>query len=253
VNDLPSNDAGVRSLVKEIESAGGKATSFIANVVNHSEVKDMVHHTVDVFGSLHVMVANAGISKVKPILEQTERDVREMMDVNFMGVFHCYTLAAKQMIRQQQEEGVKLEPGRVNAGKIIGAASLAAFRPFQYLAHYAASKHAVRGFTQGLALEIAKHNITVNAYAPGIVDTPMWEESDREMGRREGKKPRETLEELVGSVALGRLSTGDDVAKTVSFLASTDSDYMTGQVGVLEMFTPKIYPVVAVFVLKGRC
>jgi meso-butanediol dehydrogenase / (S,S)-butanediol dehydrogenase / diacetyl reductase len=134
----------------------------------------------------------------------------------------------------KQLESQKSEPGGKNAGKIIGAASLAAFRPFPYLGHYAASKHAVRGFTQSLAVEIAKHNITVNAYAPGVVDTPMWEESDREMGRREGKKPRETLKELAGLIALGRLSTGDDVAKMVSFLAGEDADYVTGQTLIID-------------------
>jgi NAD(P)-dependent dehydrogenase (short-subunit alcohol dehydrogenase family) len=84
VNDI--RDAGVRSAVKEIESAGGKATGLVADVSKHSEVQKLVDHTVNTFGSLKVMVANAGISKVKPILEQTEQDVREMMDINFMGV-----------------------------------------------------------------------------------------------------------------------------------------------------------------------
>ena len=177
------------------------------------------------------MVANAGISKVKPILEQTEADMRQMLDVNFMGVWNCYTLAAKQMIRQLEEEII---PEGKMIGKIIGASSLAAFRPFNYLGHYAASKHAVRGFTQSLALEVAKYNITANAYAPGVVDTPMWAESDAEIARREGKKPRSVLEMLRGQIALGRLSEAEDVARVVSFLAGDDSDYMTGQTLIID-------------------
>jgi NAD(P)-dependent dehydrogenase (short-subunit alcohol dehydrogenase family) len=180
------------------------------------------------------MVANAGISKIKPILKQTEAEVRQMMDVNFMGVWNCYTLAAKQMIQQLSDRQQKIEPGGVNNGKIIGAASLAAFRPFNYLGHYAASKHAVRGFTQSLALEVAKYNITANAYAPGVVDTPMWAESDAEMARLEGKKPRDALEVLRGQISLGRLSVGEDVAGVVSFLASEDSDYVTGQTLIVD-------------------
>jgi NAD(P)-dependent dehydrogenase (short-subunit alcohol dehydrogenase family) len=82
----------------------------------------------------------------------------------------------------------------------------------------------VRGFTQSLALEIVRYNIIANAYAPGVVDTPMWAESDAEIARREGVRPRDALEVLRGQITLGRLSEAEDIAKVVSFLVSEDSD-----------------------------
>jgi NAD(P)-dependent dehydrogenase (short-subunit alcohol dehydrogenase family) len=217
-----------------VKSISAQTTSFIADVSQNSQVAALIQHTVKTLGPLKVMIANAGISKVKPILEQTEAEMRQMLDVNFIGVWNCYNLAAKQMIKQQQDSQDKIIPGGKNAGKIIGAASLAAFRPFNYLGHYAASKHAVRGFTQSLALEVARYNITANAYAPGVVDTPMWAESDAEIARREGTRPRDALEVLRGQIALGRLSEAEDIAKVVSFLASEDSDYMTGQTLIID-------------------
>jgi NAD(P)-dependent dehydrogenase (short-subunit alcohol dehydrogenase family) len=195
----------------------------------------MISHAVSTLGPLKVMVANAGISRVKPLLEQTETDVREMMDINFMGVWNCYTLAAKQMIAQLEPNPKTEKHGADgNNGKLLAAASLASFRPFKYLGHYAASKHAVRGLTQAMALELGKYNITVNAYAPGVVDTPMWAESDVEFARREGKRERETLEGFKNEIALGRLSRGDDVAGVVDWLAGGGSDYVTGQTVIVD-------------------
>jgi NAD(P)-dependent dehydrogenase (short-subunit alcohol dehydrogenase family) len=236
LNDVPASSTSLSSTLDKLKqiSPQSQTTSFIADVSQNSQVASLIRHTVETLGPLKVMVANAGISKIKPILEQTEQDMRQMLDVNFMGVWNCYTLAAKQMIAQLEESREKIVPGGKNAGKIIGAASLAAFRPFVYLGHYAATKHAVRGFTQSLALEVARFNITANAYAPGVVDTPMWAESDAEIARREGKKPRDALEVLRGQIALGRLSEGEDVAKVVSFLAGSDSDYLTGQTLIVD-------------------
>jgi len=112
------------------------------------------------------MVANAGIAQVKSLLELTEDDMQRMFSINVFGVHNCYSEAAKQMIKQ----------GKMNKGiyKLIGCASIVAFKPFPLLSHYSASKWAVRGLTQAFAMEMADHGITVNAYAPGIVGTAMW-------------------------------------------------------------------------------
>ena len=107
----------------------------------------MIETSVKNLGNLTVMVANAGIAQVAPMLELTEADVRRMFDVNFMGVWNCYTLAAKQMIAQGP-----VEPGS-SGYKILGAASIVAFKPFPLLGHYSASKWAVRGLTQVFAME----------------------------------------------------------------------------------------------------
>ena len=173
-------------------------------------------------------VANAGIAQVKPVLDITEADLERMFRVNVLGLHNSYAAAARQMMSQKS-----FRPDR--PGKIIGAASVAAFKPTPLLAHYTASKFAVRGLTQGFAIELAPHNITVNAYAPGIVGTAMWDLIDEEMAKQKGVPKGEVLRQMVhDSTALGRVSVAEDVAKLVSFLASSDSDFVTGQTQVVD-------------------
>ena len=114
-------------------------------------------------------------------------------------------------------------------GKIIGAASVAAHKGVGMLGHYSASKWAVRGLTQVAAQEWAQHGITVNAYCPGIVGTAMWDLIVEKLGKFLGNEKGETLQQMSQLIALGRVETSDDVASFVSYLASRDSDYMTGQ------------------------
>lgn len=118
---------------------------------------------------------------------------------------------------------------------LIPVTSISIFKPFPMLGHYGASKSAVKGLTQAFAMEMARHKITVNAYAPGIVGTAMWELIDEELGKANGKKRGETIDEYVKSLtALGRASIPEDVAKCVSYLASPDSDFTTGQTLVVD-------------------
>lgn len=146
-----------------------------------------------------------------------------MFQVNVFGVHNCYAEAAKQMIAQG------------SGGKIIGAASIVAFKPFPLLAHYSASKWAVRGLTQAYAMEMADHKITVNAYAPGIVGTAMWDLIDTELGNKSGAAKGETIKKFTAErIALKRTSVPEDVAKLVSFLGGPDSDYVTGQTMVVD-------------------
>lgn len=113
--------------------------------------------------------------------------------------------------------------------------SIVAFKPFAMLSHYSASKFAVRGFTQAFAMEMAEHKITVNGYAPGIVGTAMWDLIDEELGKKSGVQKGDTIKKYSEDlIALGRTSVPEDVGKTVSYLASPDSDYMTGQTLVID-------------------
>lgn len=147
--------------------------------------------------------------------------------------------AARQLISQRGAD--KGDGGGGGGGKIIGAASIVAFKPFALLGHYSASKWAVRGLTQVYAMELARHGITVNAYAPGIVDTAMWELIDQGLARDKDKEERQKIKkgdmmrkysnELI---ALGRTSEPEDVAKLVSFLAGPDSGYITGQTYIVD-------------------
>jgi NAD(P)-dependent dehydrogenase (short-subunit alcohol dehydrogenase family) len=148
INDVSANKAGIDKLVEDLNSKHGANTAIgvVADVTNSSEVQSMISQTVSSFGAVHVMVANAGIAQVAPSLDISDEDVQRMFNVNFMGVWNCYTHAARQMIKQ----------GNVGEGeasyKILGAASIVAFKPFPLLSHYSASKWAVRGFTQVFAM-----------------------------------------------------------------------------------------------------
>ncbi|KAL2165110.1 hypothetical protein VTH06DRAFT_406 [Thermothelomyces fergusii] len=237
VSDLPALQPQLDSLVSEIAasasdgSSGGRvrAHAHAADVTSPAQVSALVRASVDALGPLHTMVANAGITQVKPLLEVTEADLGRMMAVNVAGVHHCFQAAARQMIQQGGFVGEV-------RGRLIAAASVAAFKPSALLGHYSASKWAVRGLSQAYAIELAPHRITVNAYAPGIVDTGMWEQIDEELGRiKGGAKKGEMLKKYSDElIALGRTSVPQDVAGLVSFLAGPDADYVTGQTFVVD-------------------
>lgn len=223
INDIQANKSGCDEVVKQIQGLGRKSFAFTADVSKMKEVQDLVQASVSELGPLNTMVANAGIAQVKALLDLTEEDLRRMFEVNVYGVYNCYTAAAKQMISQG------------HGGKLLSAASIVAFKPFPLLSHYSASKWAVRGMTQAFAMEMAEHKITVNAYAPGIVGTAMWDLIDEKLGEKTGAKKGDTIKKYTDDlIALGRTSVPEDVSSTVSFLASKDSDYMTGQTIVID-------------------
>ncbi|ROW02141.1 hypothetical protein VSDG_02370 [Cytospora chrysosperma] len=231
INDIPSKEKACDEVVGEIKSMGRKACTAVADVTKRSDVKDMVQKSVKELGPLHTMVANAGIAQVKALLDMTEEDFSRMFAVNVQGLHNSYAEAALQMISQGTCKAD--EPG-----KILGASSIVGFKPFPLLAHYSASKWAVRGLTQAYAMELAEHHITVNAWAPGIVGTSMWEPIDAEFARRSGRKDLkkgDMMNKFVKDLtALGRVSVPEDVAKAVSFLCSSDSDFITGQTQVVD-------------------
>jgi len=217
VNDVGANADQLEGVAEEIRGTGRRAAAVVADVSDPGEVEGMVRRVADELGSLDVMVANAGIAQVKPLLEVTPEDFDNLMAVNLRGVFLCYQEAARQMIRQG------------GGGKIIGAASIAAHKGFAMLGHYSASKWAVRGLTQAAAQEWAQYGITVNAYCPGIVGTAMWDLIDEELAKHMGLQKGEALKQYSELITLGRVEEPEDVAAFVSYLASRDSDYMTGQ------------------------
>ncbi|KAH7232025.1 hypothetical protein B0J15DRAFT_433004 [Fusarium solani] len=223
INDIQANKAGIDEAVSEIRKLGRRAYGHAADISDLAQVEEMVAASVRELGPLTTMVANAGIAQVKPILDVTTDDLRRMFDINVFGTFNCYSVAAKQMIKQG------------SPGKLIGAASIAAMKSFPMLSHYSASKFAVRGFTQAFAMEMAPHKITVNAYAPGIVGTAMWDLIDEELAKVHGAKKGDMIKKHSDDlISLGRTSVPEDVAKMVSFLSGPDSDYVTGQTLVVD-------------------
>ncbi|ALE81654.1 MULTISPECIES: acetoin reductase [Pseudonocardia] len=220
VNDRDAH--GATAVAEEIRAAGGTAVAYPADVTDPDAVTAMVGQVAEELGGLDVMVANAGIAQVKPLLEVTPDDLRTIFDVNVFGVVYCLQAAARVMI------------DRGTGGKIVSAASIAGHQGFDLLGHYSATKFAVRALTQAAAKELAPHRITVNAYCPGIVGTDMWDLIDEQMGARSGAGKGETLKQYAAGIPLGRVQTADDVAAFVSYLAGPDSDYMTGQAVMID-------------------
>ncbi|KAI0839662.1 NAD(P)-binding protein [Hypoxylon sp. FL0890] len=228
INDLSANRAGCEEVVKEIQGMGRKAITAIADVTKRDEVKQMVQSSVEKLGPLNTMIANAGIAQVKEILDVTEQEFERMFAINVFGVQNCFAEAAKQMISQGN-----CKPD--SPGKLIAAASVVAFKPFVMLSHYSASKWAVRGLTQTYAMTLADKHITANAYAPGIIGTAMWELIDAGMSKKNGLPIGENMRKLIQEdTAMKRVGTAEDVAKLVSFLASSDSNFVTGQTQIVD-------------------
>jgi meso-butanediol dehydrogenase / (S,S)-butanediol dehydrogenase / diacetyl reductase len=220
VADLPAAQQELRALVNEL--GGRAAIALTLDVSDAFSVERAVEAHIAHFGGLDVMVANAGIAITAPLVETTAEQWQQTMDVNVKGVFHCYQAAAREMIKQ----------GR--GGRLIGAASVASHRGGKWQGAYSASKFAVRGLSQSVAQELAEHQITVNVYSPGVVHTPMWEGIDAEMSRRRGTEIGSEMIGMVAGIPLGRLETPNDVAGVVSFLASPDAAYITGQSIVVD-------------------
>lgn len=218
VNDLEAGSEDLEGVAEEIQETGQRVVAVTADVSEPDEVEGMVGRAAEELGRLDVMVANAGIAQVKSLLDITAEDFDRVMKVNVRGLFLSYQAAARRMIEQG------------SGGKIIGAASIAGHKGFALLGHYSASKFAVRALTQAAAQEWAEHGITVNAYCPGIVDTSMWELIDAQIGEIQGLQKGEAMQQFADAlITLGRVEEPEDVAAFVSYLASEDSDYMTGQ------------------------
>jgi meso-butanediol dehydrogenase/(S,S)-butanediol dehydrogenase/diacetyl reductase len=177
-----------------------------------------VARVFDAAERVDVLVNNAGIITISKLEELTLEDWDRVLRVNTTGAFLCCQAAAARMRSQG------------GGGRILNAASGQARQGFIFTPHYAASKFGVVGLTQSLAKELAKDQITVNAYCPGIVGSDMWSYNDREWGRLLGDyKPGELMEEWIAGIPLGRAGTNDDVASLLLFLASDDAAYITGQ------------------------
>lgn len=222
VSDLPGMADELAAVRKEIEALGVRSTDLHGDVSDPESVRGIVQRTAEDLGSLDVFVANAGVAQTKALLDVTPQEYDAVHAVNGRGVFLCYTEAARQMIKQG------------NGGKIIGASSIAGHKGFGLLGVYSSTKFGVRALTQAAAQEWAEHGITVNAYCPGIVDTQMWVEVDNDLGEINGVGKGESMKAMASGITLGRVSTGEDVAAYVSFLAGPDSDYMTGQAALID-------------------
>ena len=209
---------------ERVGGAGSGRSSFaVLDVTSRSQTRAAVEKAVKEFGALHVMFNNAGMNKPMNFLDVTEENWDMIMRINGLGVLIGMQEAAKQMIAQG------------TGGKIINTASVAGRQGYDNIAPYCASKFAVVSLTQSGARALAKNNITVNGFAPGVVNTPLWEQLDKDlMEIGASQRPGQAISEFSAGILRGRAATPEDIAGSALFLASPDSDYMTGQIIMID-------------------
>ncbi|WP_026689935.1 3-oxoacyl-[acyl-carrier-protein] reductase [Alteribacter aurantiacus] len=192
-------------VARECETYGVKAITVQANVADGKDVQDMVKVVLAEFGSLEILVNNAGITKDGLVMRMKEEDFDAVIDINLKGVFNCSKAVTRQMMKQRY-------------GRIINISSVVGVLGNAGQVNYVASKAGVIGLTKSLARELANRNIHVNAVAPGFIETDMTDALSDEV-----------KEAMLGQIPLGKLGSASDVANVVTFLASESAGYMTGQ------------------------
>lgn len=197
--------------------------SFQVDVSERSQVKALINATIEKFKTIDVMFNNAGINKPLDFLDITEDNWNLIMKINGLGVLIGTQEAAKAMIALQKP------------GKIINTASIAGRQGFDNVAPYCASKFATVSLIQSAARALASHKITVNGFAPGVVNTELWKQLDLDlMAIGASERPGQAMAEFSADILMGRPASPDDITGTALFLASADSDYMTGQVIMID-------------------
>jgi meso-butanediol dehydrogenase/(S,S)-butanediol dehydrogenase/diacetyl reductase len=205
-----------------INAQGGRALALKVDVADRDDVFNAVQETVEGLGDLHVVINNAGIAPIAPIESITPEVYRRTFDINVGGVLWGIQAA------------VKAFKALGHGGKIISASSQAGHIGNPDLAVYGGTKFAVRGITQTAARELAPLGITVNAYCPGIVDTPLMRKVAQDVADNANQSIEWGMEQFAQHITLKRLSRPEDVAACVSFLSGPDSDYMTGQAVIID-------------------
>ncbi|NSW76882.1 MAG: glucose 1-dehydrogenase [Candidatus Atribacteria bacterium] len=211
------NEEGVRVTAQEIEKLGRESLGIKVDVTKSRDVAEMAKVVFERWGRIDILVNSAGIIKAHFITEVPEETWDAILSVNLKGVFLCIREVAKYMVAQK-------------SGKIISISSKSGKRGGLWLGAYSASKFGIIGLTQSVAMDLAPFGINVNAICPGnVFSTPMWDLLDKEYSRKLGVPPEQVRKIYVEKVPLGRECTVEDVANVAVFLASSYSDYMTGQ------------------------
>ena len=221
-DDRSAGWRGLPSVVEEIEALGRGSLALYSDVSDSDQVADMVERTLERFGKIDILVNNAGSRPGQdrvPVVELEEAAFDEVMRVNVRGTYLCSRAAARHMVH------------RGGGGKIVVISSSAGKRGRARFAAYCASKFALIGFTQALAEELGPHGINVNAICPGLVDSERTDFIAAALVP-EGESAEEyramMIREREATIPLGRVAVGDDIARMAAFLASSESDYVTG-------------------------
>ena len=204
------DEAALEEACAEVKGHGGEAVAAKADVSLEADADALCEKTIAAFGKADILVNNAGVTKDGLLLRMSDADWNQVLDTNLKGAFHCIRAFARPMVRQRW--------GRiVNVSSVIGLIGNAG------QANYAASKAGLIGLTKAVAKELASRHITVNAVAPGFIETAMTEALTEKV--REG---------LLAQIPLGRLGSPEDVAHAVAFLCSEEAGYVTGQVVTID-------------------
>jgi len=219
--DEGSDWKGIDSVVKEIEALGCRALGIVCDITKSREVDSMVNEAVARFGRVDILVNNAGVHVRRNVTELTDEIWNTQLAINLTGMLFCSRAAAREMVRGGE------------GGRIINVGSFRSKTGAPGEAAYCASKFGVVGLTQSLALELAPHNILVNAVCPALTDTDININMFEGEARREGVSLEEararTNEMVAAQIPLGRLGTTEDLANVIAFLASSEASFITGQ------------------------
>lgn len=222
VGVLDVREDAARDTCEQLGGEGLDAVPLTADVSRRDQVVAAFDAFVDRAGPLDVLFNNAGFNRPLHLMDVTEENWRSIMDVNALGTLIGIQEGARRMIPQ----------GR---GKIINTSSIAGRQGYPSFAPYCASKFAVNALTQAAARGLAEHGITCNAFAPGVVDTPLWTQLDADlMSIGDSTAPGQAMADFASGILRGRPATGEDIVGTALYLASSDSDYLTGQVIMID-------------------
>ena len=197
-------------VVESINKSGGEAILVGGDVSQEENAEKVVKDLVDHYGSIDILINNAGINKDQLLIRMKPEDFDSVINVNLRGAFLCTRFAMVYMIRQR-------------SGRVINMSSVVGLSGNPGQANYAAAKAGLVGLTKAVAREVASRNVTVNALAPGYIDTAMVDELTAE-----------TQDKILSTIPMGRFGTPEDVAEAVVFLASDGASYITGQVLTID-------------------
>lgn len=221
VADLDPDRA--RAVAESIVADGGTAESIGVDVTDRTQVRAMIQRAVDAFGELNVIFNNAGMNRPRDFMEVDEENFEHIVRVNTWGVIVCTQEAAKQMIAQG------------SGGKIVNTGSIASRQGFWDFVPYCVAKFGTLAVTQATARGLIEHGITVNAFAPGVVDTPMWVGLNEDLRSiHEQSEEANPMSEFATGTLIGRPASPEELAPFLVYLASPESDYMTGQMYMVD-------------------